>query len=311
MNYLGIDCGSVTIKFALLNEKGEVLETLYKRQRGVIKSLQRGLKEFEKKIGNVEINGVGVTGSARKLLSILVGADLVRTEILAHAIGTMKYLPNVRTVFEVGGEDSKIIIIRNGIITDFAMNSICSGGTGAYLDELAQRLDIPIEDFGKIALKSKNKVNIAGRCSVFSRTDAIHKLNEGYPLEDVLMGVCRGLVRNYLAMLGRGKDLKPPYAFQGGTALNPALKKAFEEYLDHKVIVPPQPENLGAIGIALITKDYITDGTKFKGFELIEFDYQTKNFTCNGCPNRCNIIQVFQDSEVIGAWGSRCGKWNR
>lgn len=310
-SWLGIDCGSVSLKFALVDENGEVLATLYMRQRGVIKSLKEGLGQFESLIPrDVEIKGVGVTGAARKLLSVLVNADLIRTEILAHAVGCMQYIPQIKTIFEIGGEDSKILTLKDGIITDFAMNNICSGGTGAYLDELSQRLDVPIEEFGKIALKSGNQVNIAGRCSVFSRTDAIHKLNSGYLLEDVLMGVCRGLVRNYLAMLSRGKKLNPPFSFQGGAAKNPALKKAFEEQIGHEVVVPPQPENLGAIGIAFLTKDYLGDKeSNFKGFGIIDRDYQTESFVCQGCDNHCEVVQVLEDGKVIGSLGSRCGKY--
>lgn len=312
--WLGVDCGSITLKFALIDESKEVLSTLYMRSKGVIQTLQRGLKQFKEMIpSNVEITNVGATGSARKLLGVLVGADVVKTEILAHAIGCMEYVPEVRTIFEIGGEDSKLIILEDGIMTNFAMNNVCSGGTGAFLDEMANRAGIRIEGLGEIALRSKKDVSIPGRCSVFARTDAIHKLNTGYALEDVLMGMCRALIRNYLAMLAGHGNLKPPYSFQGGTSQNIALKKALEERIDHEVIVPPHAECLGAIGMAILSKrNWENNGhrTAFRGFELSDLNYSTKSFTCGGCDNRCEVIQALQEDKVIGSWGSRCGKWD-
>lgn len=312
--WLGIDCGSVTLKFALIDRGKKVLSTLYMRNKGVIQTLQKGLKQFKEMIpSNAEIKNVGVTGSARKLLGVLVGADIVKTEILAHAIGCMEYVPDIRTIFEIGGEDSKLIILEDGIMTNFAMNNVCSGGTGAFLDEMAGKAGIKIEDFGDIALRSKNDVSIPGRCSVFARTDAIHKLNTGYALEDVLMGMCRALIRNYLAMLAGHGNLKPPCSFQGGTSKNIALKKALEERIHHEVIVPPHAESLGAIGMAILSiRNYENNShlTSFRGFELSDFNYSTKSFTCDGCDNHCDVIRVLQEDEVIGSWGSRCGKWN-
>jgi len=312
--WLGVDCGSITLKFALIDRSKEVLSTLYMRNKGIIQTLQRGLKQFRETIpGDVEIASVGVTGSARRLLGVLVGADIVKTEILAHAIGCMEYVPDVRTIFEIGGEDSKLITLEDRILTSFAMNNICSGGTGAFLDEMANRAGIRIEDFGEIAVRSENEVSIPGRCSVFARTDAIHKLNTGYALEDVLMGMCRALIRNYLTMLAGHGTLKPPYSLQGGTSKNIALKKAIEERINHEVIVPPHAESLGAIGMAILAeRNYEDNGqtTTFRGFELSDFSYSTKSFTCGGCDNHCEVIRVFHEDKVIGSWGSRCGKWN-
>lgn len=312
--WLGIDCGSTTLKFALIDGGKEVLSTAYMRNQGVIQTIQRGLKQFKEMNPNgVEIKHVGATGSARKLLSAVVGADIVKTEILAHAIGCMEYIPDVRTIFEIGGEDSKLMILEDGIMTSFAMNNVCSGGTGAFLDEMASRVGIRIEDFGQIALRSKKDVSIPGRCSVFARTDAVHKLNTGYALEDVLMGMCRALIRNYLTMLAGHGNLKPPYSFQGGASKNIALKEALEEQVNHEVIIPPHAECLGAIGMAILSKrDYETNShtTSFKGFESADFRYSTRNFTCGGCENHCDVVRVLQDDKVVGSWGSRCGKWD-
>ncbi len=310
MHYLGVDVGSVSVKFALIDEKKNIVDTLYMRNHGVIPTVQKGLADFEAQLSNgVEVGGVGVTGSGAGFSKVLIGADVHKTEILAHAIGTLHFVPKVSVIFEIGGEDSKVIFLRDGIITGFEMNRICSGGAGAFLDSLAGRLDIPISEVGRLALHRQNEVNIASRCTVFATTDAIHKLNTGYRLEDVLMGVCNGLIRNYLAMLYR-KVSPPPYTFQGATSKNVALKHALEQQLGAEVIVPPHAECLGAIGAAILALENPPQQTQFKGFELAEFDYQISSFVCPDCENHCEITQIMQSGEPIASNGSRCGKLN-
>jgi predicted CoA-substrate-specific enzyme activase len=310
MHYLGVDVGSVSVKFALIDEHKSVVQTLYMRNHGVIPTVKKGMAEFRDQLPDeVEIEAVGVTGSGAGFSKVLIGADIHKTEILAHAMGTLHFVPDVNVIFEIGGEDSKVIFLRDGIITGFEMNRICSGGAGAFLDSLAGRLDIPISDVGKLALQRENEVNIASRCTVFATTDAVHKLNTGYKLEDVLMGVCNGLIRNYLAMLYR-RVSPPPYTFQGATSKNVALKYALEQQLGAEVIVPPYAECLGAIGAAILALENRPDQTQFKGFQLADFDYQISSFVCQDCENHCEITQIVQSGEPIASNGSRCGKLN-
>ena len=163
--------------------------------------------------------------SARYLIKAVMGADVAKTEIIAHAVASTTLIPDVNTILEIGGQDSKIIILRNGIVADFAMNSVCAAGTGSFLDHQATRLGIPIEDFGDYAIRSENAVNIAGRCGVFAESDMIHKTQMGYSKEDIIHGLCDALVRNYLNNVGKGKDIKPPIVFQGGVAYNKGIIK--------------------------------------------------------------------------------------
>jgi predicted CoA-substrate-specific enzyme activase len=310
MHYLGVDVGSVSVKFALIDEDKQIVETLYMRNHGVIPTVKKGMAEFGEQLPpDVEVASVGVTGSGAGFSKVLIGADVHKTEILAHAIGTLHFVPEVNVIFEIGGEDSKVIFLRNGIITGFEMNRICSGGAGAFLDSLAGRLNIPISRVGELALQRENEVNIASRCTVFATTDAIHKLNSGYGLEDVLMGVCSGLVRNYLAMLYR-KVSAPPYTFQGATSKNVALRHALEKQLGAEVIVPPYAESLGAIGAAILALENRPPQTGFKGFQLADFDFQIRSFVCQDCENHCEITQIMQSGEPIASNGSRCGKLN-
>ncbi len=154
---------------------------------------------------DMEICGVGATGSARNLAGVIVGADVVKNEITAHAVAASTVNPKVQTVLEIGGQDSKIIILRDGVVVDFAMNTVCAAGTGSFLDQQASRLNIPIEEFGGLALRGKSPVRIAGRCSVFAESDMIHKQQLGHNLEDIIGGLCEALVRNFLNNLGKGE----------------------------------------------------------------------------------------------------------
>ncbi|MGB9679947.1 MAG: acyl-CoA dehydratase activase [Thermoanaerobacteraceae bacterium] len=310
--YMGIDVGSVSTNIAIINDENEVIDSIYIRTQGQpIKAVQNALKQIKERV-NIEICGVGTTGSARQLTGLMVGADIVKNEITAHAIAASSIKKDVHTVLEIGGQDSKIIIMNDGIVVDFAMNTVCAAGTGSFLDQQAYRLNIPIENFGDIALKSKSPVRIAGRCSVFAESDMIHKQQMGYSLPDIINGLCDALVRNYLNNVGKGKDIKEPIIFQGGVAANKGIKAAFEKALGMKVFVPEYYGVMGAIGSAILAREAVKSKgyTDFKGFEISDFEYKAVGFECNGCPNRCEVVEFIKDNEVISRWGDKCGKWS-
>jgi predicted CoA-substrate-specific enzyme activase len=313
--YLGIDVGSVTTKCALLNENKELVFTRYIPTSGnPVKQIQKLLQEVAIELTDeTVIAGAGTTGSARYLAGEIVGADVVKNEITAHAVAATHYIPDVSTVLEIGGQDSKIIIIRDGVVTDFGMNTVCAAGTGSFLDHQALRLGIDIATLSQKALKSKNPVRIAGRCTVFAESDMIHKQQMGHSTPDILYGLCQALVRNYINNVGLGKELKPPIIFQGGVAFNKAIVKAFEEELGQEITVPPNHEVMGAIGAAILaieSKDSrINCTTKFKGFSTSQAQYNTSSFICNGCANQCEIAQLKNGDEVMARWGGRCEIW--
>lgn len=311
--YIGIDVGSVSTNLAALEESGGLLASVYLRTKGnPIRAVQKGIALLRERIsGEVEVQGVGATGSARYLTGVVAGADLIKNEITSHAVAAAYVVPDVRTVIEIGGQDSKLIILRDGMVTDFAMNTVCAAGTGSFLDHQSARLSIPVEDFGALALKAKNGVQIAGRCSVFAESDMIHKQQMGYPVEEIVLGLCRALVRNYLNNLAKGKKLLPPVVFQGGVAANAGMKRAFEEALGFEITVPKHHDVMGAIGVALLTMEEMTPGlrSKFRGFSLSEFDYTTSSFFCSGCSNACEIVKIKIDKRTLACWGGRCGKW--
>jgi len=314
--YVGIDIGSVTTKFAVLNNSNELIADIYLPTEGKpIVMVQQGLGQIRRRLSaDVKIGGVATTGSARYLAGVIVGADLVKNEITCHAVASLHYMPEVQTIIEIGGQDSKVIIIRDGIVTDFGMNTVCAAGTGSFLDHQALRLNMTIEEFARRALDSLTPVRIAGRCTVFAESDMVHKQQMGHRTEDILYGLCQALVRNYLNNVGSGKQIQPPILFQGGVAFNQGIVRAMKEELDTEIIVPLHHEVMGAIGAALLVHEEMEEnnnGSQFKGFGISEMEYRTSSFECEACPNLCEIAQLAIDGRVLARWGGRCDLWER
>jgi predicted CoA-substrate-specific enzyme activase len=313
--YLGIDVGSVSTNVVILNAASEMLEKLYIRTNGQpLESVREGLRLVHQRFGNsLQVAGVGATGSGRQLVGVMVGADVVKNEITAHATATVTLHPDVRTIFEIGGQDSKIIVVNDGIVVDFAMNTVCAAGTGSFLDHQAERLRIPIQEFGAYALQAERRVRIAGRCTVFAESDMIAKQQFGFSKAEIINGLCEALVRNYMNNLGRGKALQPPFVFQGGVAANIGIRAAFERELGQPVIVPENFNVMGAVGAALLAKQEMATHprqSRFKGFSVTDLDFAPTSFECNGCTNHCDVVKVEQAGRVIAMWGDRCGKWS-
>ena len=328
-SFLGIDVGSVTTKVAIIDEQGKYIDSVMLKTSGKpVLAIQEGMKQIVEK-ANEEYNilGVGTTGSGRQLAGALVGADIVKNEITAHSVAASIYVPGVQTILEIGGQDSKIIILRDGIVTDFAMNTVCAAGTGSFLDQQASRLNVPIDQFGPTALKSTAPARIAGRCGVFAESDLIHKQQLGYSIQDLLYGLCQALVRNYLSNLALGKEILPGVVFQGGVASNSGMIKAFEEALKIKVIVPEHHQTMGAIGAAILSmENYQFTGckSKFKGWKVRDFNFTSFTHECCDCANNCEVITIIQGEvenhmpkspkevkgDLVARWGGTCGKWD-
>ncbi|MDD2519143.1 MAG: acyl-CoA dehydratase activase [Bacilli bacterium] len=306
--YLGVDIGSISTKGVIIDNNNQVITSLYIWTEGnpivAVKKLIRELKAKMPKDG--KLLGIGTTGSARKLIGLMLGANVVKNEITAHAVGTLSKHKDVHTILEIGGQDSKIIIIDNGVVVDYSMNTLCAAGTGSFLTSQAKRLGIPIEDFGELALKSKNPVKIAARCTVFAESDLIHKAQIGYLKEDIIAGLCKSIVLNYLNNVGKGKKIREPIVFQGGVSKNKGVLKYFKEVLDAPIIVDDDSHLMGAIGIAIMAK-------KNKNHQIFELDatdvlFETKGSECSKCSNNCEVLKIYKDHELVDTWGNRCPK---
>ena len=305
--FLGIDVGSISTKAVIIDEGNKILAREYIWTEGTpigaVKKLLGLLeKQFDKDAW--KIVGVGATGSARRLVGAIVGATVVKNEITAHAVGTTSFHPEVRTILEIGGQDSKIILVENGIAVDYAMNTLCAAGTGAFLSSQARRLGIEVEDMGSYALQSTHPTMIAARCTVFAESDLVHKIQMGHPREDIIAGVCRAVASNYINNVGKGKKICSPVVFQGGVSKNIGVVRAFEDLLHCPVIVDENGHLMGAMGAAILAKRGLKR-TVFD-FSVENMDFVTRERNCGGCSNNCEVICVYRDGDLIDFWGNRC-----
>lgn len=307
--YLGVDIGSISTKGVIIDEDNNIITSAYIWTEGnPAAAVRKLIKMLKKKLPkDCHVRGIGTTGSARKLIGLLLGANIVKNEITAHAIGTLTFYPNVRTILEIGGQDSKIILLKNGIITNYAMNTLCAAGTGAFLSSQAKRLGMDVKEFSKYALKSNNPVKIAARCTVFAESDLVHKAQVGYPKEDIIAGLCKSVVLNYLNNVGKGKKIEGPIIFQGGVSKNAGVVKYFEEILGEPIIVDENSHLMGAIGIAVLARKNKTGKTY--NLELDKVSFETKARECDKCPNNCEILSIYRNKKQIDSWGSKCGRY--
>lgn len=306
--YLGIDIGSISTKGIVIDQHNSILASTYLWTRGnPIQAVKEVLKDLQKQLKNqpIQIVSVGTTGSARKLIGTILNAAIIKNEITAHAIGTLSIYPNIKTIIEIGGQDSKIIIMKNGIVSDYAMNTLCAAGTGSFLSSQAKRLDVDVEDFGPIALTSKNPALIAARCTVFAESDLVHKAQIGYKKNDIIAGLCHSVALNYLNNVGKGKKIEEPIIFQGGVSKNIGVVKAFEDILNTPIITDEHGHLMGALGVAILSKK--EQEINFS-FDIVEDKFETTSKNCPHCPNNCEIICIKKENELIDSWGNRCDR---
>lgn len=304
--YLGVDIGSISTKGVILDEKFNILSSNYIWTEGnPIEAVKKLLSTLNVPEG-YKLSGIGTTGSARKLIGLMLGANVVKNEIICHACGTLNYYKDCKTILEIGGQDSKIILLNNGIVTDYAMNTLCAAGTGSFLSSQSKRIGVDINDFGQMALNSQNPVKIAARCTVFAESDLVHKAQLGYKKEDIIAGLCKSVVLNYLNNVGKGKKIVEPIVFQGGVSKNKGVVKYFNEVLGTNVIVDDNSHLMGAIGAAILSsKD---NSNKEFSMNINDIKFETKGFECMGCSNNCEIVKIFKNNKLIDAFGNRCDK---
>ncbi|HHI96585.1 MAG TPA: CoA activase, partial [Thermodesulfatator atlanticus] len=311
--YLGIDVGSVSTKLVALDEKGRLIAKTYALHHGKpLESVKEGLLNLKEKLPKnfeIEILGVGTTGSGRYLVGDFVGADVIRNEITAQAKAAAFLDPEVDTIIEIGGQDSKYIRLERGAIVDFTMNKACAAGTGSFLEEQAVRLGVPIEEFGQYALASEAPVEMGERCTVFMQSDLLHYQQQGLPKEDLIAGLCYAIVHNYLNKVVEGRKIGQRVFYQGATAFNAGIVAAFERVLGKEIIVPPHHEVTGALGAALLAREETKGQTKFRGFDLSKVRYEISTFECKGCPNQCEIRKVSIEGNPPYFYGGRCEKY--
>ncbi len=309
--FLGVDVGSISTNLVLIDEKANVLSRRYLWTKGrPLEVVLEGLADLEKEIGDkVEVMGVGTTGSGRYLIGEFIGADIIKNEISCQARAAIELDPQVDTIFEIGGQDSKFISLDKKAIIDFEMNKVCAAGTGSFLEEQAQALGIKLVEFGDRALDAKSPINLGERCTVFIGSEVVHHQKDTIERENLLAGLGYSIVFNYLNRVVNGKKIGNRIFFQGGVAANKAVVSAFEEVLKKEVRVPTNYDVTGAIGIALIARDSQIEKTKFRGFRLCQTPYESTSFTCRHCHNECEVNKIAVQDEKVIFYGGRCERY--
>lgn len=309
--YLGVDVGSVSTNLVLLSPDGEVYEGIYLPTRGrPIEALAQGLDIIREKLGEkLHVRGVAVTGSGRHLAAHLLGADLVKNEITCQLRGAVEIAPDVDTVFEIGGQDSKYIHARNGRIEDFVMNKICAAGTGSFLEEQAEHLGVSIVDeFSRLATASAAPSDLGRQCTVFMHSEVVAAQRRGTSTEDLCAGLAFSVAHNYLDRVVSGRPIGRSIMFQGGVAHNPSVVAAFEQILGTPVRVHPHAKVSGAIGAALLIRDAHPTTTFFRGLDACQ-DQAVKSFECEVCANRCQVNQIQVERHKV-YFGDACERYS-
>ncbi len=314
--YIGVDIGSISTNVVVIDKDNRVLARRYLMTASQpIEAVKKGLLEVGQELeGKVIIRGTGSTGSGRYMTGEFFGADVIHNEITSHARAASFECPDVDTIFEIGGQDAKYVSLQNGTIIDFAMNKVCAAGTGSFLEEQAEKLDINIkEEFGSLGMASKKPLDLGERCTVFMESQQNYCKQRGAAKEDLVAGLAYSVVKNYLTKVVEDRKIGDHILFQGGTAFNRAVKSAFESVLGKKVQVPPHHDILGAIGVAMLAREEMESSgrkTRFRGFDLSARQYELSSFECQSCSNRCEIHKVVFEGEKPLFYGSRCGKWD-
>ncbi len=315
--YLGIDSGSTTTKFVLMNEKEEILDSFYAHNEGeplfVAKKALLEMRDRYRTAGaELEILGVGTTGYGEQLFAKAFTAECHVVETVAHARATARYIPNASFILDIGGQDMKAIWLEDGIITNIVVNEACSSGCGSFLENFAASLQIPVEKIAEAAFSSRHPANLGSRCTVFMNSSIVTEQRNGKLPQDIMAGLCRSIIENVFTKVIRisNRDsLGDTIVVQGGTFQNDAVLRALEEYLGKTVIRAPYPGIMGAIGAALIVKERMKDSPRtFIGLDALEdFNYvQHSNSPCPFCANHCKRTVIEFSNGNAWVTNNRC-----
>ncbi|MDR3088831.1 MAG: acyl-CoA dehydratase activase [Desulfobulbaceae bacterium] len=314
--FLGIDIGSISTNIVLLDQEKRLVAKYYLMTAGrPIEAVKTGFRDIIERYGDrAQVLAVGVTGSGRHLIGDLIGADVVVNEITAHAEAAVFIDPQVDTIFEIGGQDSKYVRLENGLVRDFTMNKACAAGTGSFLEEQAEKLAISVKkDFARLALAAEHPVDCGEQCAVFMDSEVVRHQQRGAPTGDIVAGLAYSIATNYLHRVVEKRPVGQRILFQGGVAFNAAVAAAFENLTGKNIVTPPHHEVMGAIGCCLLARrqQAATTGltTGFTGFKVLERGYEQESFQCDHCANQCDISRIRVAGHQPLFYGGRCQRY--
>ncbi|MDM7999391.1 MAG: acyl-CoA dehydratase activase, partial [Dehalococcoidia bacterium] len=311
--YLGVDVGSTSTKAVILDESGtRVIAKSYLMTAGrPIDAIKEVFRNLLRDVGDkANIIGVGVTGSGRYLVGSFIGADLIKNEITAQTRAAAELDPEA-DIIEIGGQDSKLVIKRHGVVVDYQMNKACAAGTGSFIDELAEQMGVSVKngDFARLAFAAPHTIDLGTRCAAFMGQAVASSQQGGVPLEVIAASLANSIAGNYLSKVVETRKLGEKVILTGAVFYNEAVVSAFQRALQGKsTIVPQHKEVSGAIGAALLAKERDNgDGSRFKGFQkVIDSNHKLSTFVCKGCDNNCTITRLDIPGEKPTFYGSRC-----
>ena len=321
--YLGLDSGSTTTKLALVTPDGRLVDSFYANNEGdplaVAKRALLGIRDYYRTRGlALKILGCGTTGYGEAMFARAFHADYHTVETVAHARAARFYVPDATFVLDIGGQDMKGIWLENGIVTDIEVNEACSSGCGSFLENFASSLGIPVEKIAEAAFRADHPALLGSRCTVFMNSSVVNEQRNGKTPDDIMAGLARSIIENVFTKvirLSSTASLGNRVVVQGGTFRNDAVLRALEQYLGQDVIRAPYPGLMGAIGIALLTKERMEAAnertgklTSFIGLdELEKFSYtQQTGVRCPFCGNHCSRTLVTFSDGTVWVTGNRC-----
>ena len=323
--YLGIDSGSTTTKFALVDAKGTLIDSFYASNEGKpLDVARRGLMDLKRRWDEagvaLAIDAVGTTGYGELLFARALHADYHTVETVAHARAAAMCVPDATFVLDIGGQDMKAIWLDGGVLTDIVVNEACSAGCGSFLEGFAANLHIPVERIATSAFQSAEPASLGSRCTVFMNSSVVSEQRRGKGPDDIMAGLCRSIIENVFTKVIRVSNLDrlgERIVVQGGTFRNDAVLRAFEQYLGRNVVRAPHPGLMGAIGVALLAAEHADaseevhgepGASSFIGLDAMEgFAHQEfAGVTCRRCGNHCSrSVIAFSDGSLY-VTGNRC-----
>jgi predicted CoA-substrate-specific enzyme activase len=318
--YLGCDFGSTTAKAVVLSQAGELLHHSYVMSKGnPIEDAKSILRQI-RSAGYEKVGGLAITGYGKDLLCDILGADVGIVETVAHATAALHFFPDADVICDVGGCDVKIMLLRQGTVADFRLNSQCSSGNGAFLQGVAERYDTPLEEYSDRAFEARAMPTLAMGCGVFLQSDIVNQQRKGWAAEEIMASLAAVLPLNVWVYAGQLQNLAAAgrrFILQGGTHRNLAVVKAQVDFItdrvpDAEILVHPYPGEAGAIGAALCALERTggEEPSRFRGYDIVEalnYHSTTNDDTvCNWC--ECNCRRTFIDVELPGSKGRAWSK---
>lgn len=304
---MGIDVGTSYTKGVIIDKYDNIMssccvETLGDPVNATKKIILKMKDDID--LYKYKVVSVGVTGFAKRLVGTFLDSQIIRNEIMAVSTSVLRIYPGVKSIIDIGGEDSKIILINNGRIVDVVMNTACSAGIGNFLFSVSKKMGIPLSNFSNL---EDSNIHITSRCMIYAWSDLLNKLKMGYTREEIMAGVFKMISKNYVNGVCKGKNIKGPVIFVGGVSKNLNIVKYLEIELGKKIIVNKNSQLFGCIGIAVLARESKLE--KEFNFDIKNGNIKTEMINCNNCNKECMVVNVYKNNDLIDTWGNKCDKF--